>query len=163
MFHNENDIVHQRLKWSEVKVAQLCPNLCDSVNCSLPGSSVHGILQARLLDWVAILFSSGSSQPRDRTQVSHIAGRFFTIWATRETCHQKLLCTLHEYVSVYQEEVQNYSQSINNQWSKMKRNLSHNEAVMPDVFYRRQVEMKELLLGIVDGYSLFFINNYLRF
>ena len=64
---------------------------------------------------------------------------------------------------MYQEEVQNYSQSINNQWSKMKRNLSHNEAVMPDVFYRRQVEMKELLLGIVDGYGLFFINNYLRF
>ena len=50
--------------------------------CSLPGSSVHGILQARILEWVAIPFSRGSSWPRDRTRVSRIAGRFFTIWAT---------------------------------------------------------------------------------
>ena len=50
-----------------------------------PGFSVHGILQARILDWVAIPFSRRSSQPRDRTQVSRIAGRFFTIWATRES------------------------------------------------------------------------------
>ena len=46
--------------------------------------TVHGILQARILEWVAFLFSRGSSQPRDQTQVSRIAGRFFTIWATRE-------------------------------------------------------------------------------
>ena len=50
---------------------------------SLPGSSAHGILQARILDWVAIPFSRGSSQPRDRTQVSSIEGRFFTIWSTK--------------------------------------------------------------------------------
>ena len=50
----------------------------------LPGSSAHGILQARILAWVAISFSRGSSQPRDWTQVSHIAGRLFTLWATRE-------------------------------------------------------------------------------
>ena len=55
--------------------------------CSLSGSSVHGILKARRLEWVAISFSRGSSQPRDRTQVSHIAGRHFTIWATREDLH----------------------------------------------------------------------------
>ena len=48
------------------------------------GSSVHGILQARILEWVAIPFSRRSSQPRDRTQIFHIAGRFFTIWAIRE-------------------------------------------------------------------------------
>ena len=48
---------------------------------SLPGSSVHGTLQARILEWVAIPFSRGSSQPRDQTQDSHLAGRFFTIWA----------------------------------------------------------------------------------
>ena len=46
---------------------------------------VHGILQARILEWVAFPFSRGSSQPRDQTQISHIAGRFFTSWATRET------------------------------------------------------------------------------
>ena len=51
---------------------------------SLPGSSIHGIFQARVLEWDAIFFSRGSSQPRDQTQVSHIAGRRFTIWATRE-------------------------------------------------------------------------------
>ena len=54
------------------------------LDCSLPGSSVHGILQARILEWIAIPFSRGSSQPRDQTCVSHIEGRFFTIWATRE-------------------------------------------------------------------------------
>ena len=54
------------------------------MDCSPPESSVHGILQETVLEWVAIPFSRGSSQPRDRTQVSHIAGGFFTIWATRE-------------------------------------------------------------------------------
>ena len=58
--------------------------LCDPVDCSPPGSSVHEILQARILEWVAIPFSKGSFQPRDWTQVSYIAGRFFTIWVTRE-------------------------------------------------------------------------------
>ena len=51
---------------------------------SLPGSSVHGIRQARILEWVAISLSRVSSQPRDQTQVSLIAGRFFTVWAIRE-------------------------------------------------------------------------------
>ena len=64
---------------SESEVAQSCPTLCDPVDCSLPGSSIHGILQARILEWVAISFSRGSSQPRDRTQVSHIAGRRFNL------------------------------------------------------------------------------------
>ena len=54
------------------------------LNCSLPGSSVHGILQARILEWVAIFSSRGSSQPRGQIQFSCIAGRFFTMWATRE-------------------------------------------------------------------------------
>ena len=67
-----------------VLVTQLCLTLCDFMGCSLPGFSVHGILQARILEWVAIPFSRGPSQPRDRTQVSHNAGGFFTVWATRE-------------------------------------------------------------------------------
>ena len=61
------------------EVAQSCPTLCDSVDCSLSGSSVHGILQARILEWVAISFSRGSSQPRDRTQVSRIGGKRFNL------------------------------------------------------------------------------------
>ena len=65
--------------------AQLCLTLCDPRNCSsLQGSSIHGIYQARILEWVAISFSRRSSRPRDWTQVSHIAGRHFTVWATRE-------------------------------------------------------------------------------
>ena len=67
-----------------VLLAQSCPILCNPSDCSLLGSSVHGILQERILEWVAISFSRGSSQPRDRTQLSPIASRFFTIWAPRE-------------------------------------------------------------------------------
>ena len=61
------------------KLFQLCPTLCDPMDYSPPGSSVHGILQVRMLEWVAILFFRGSSQLRDWTWVSHVAGRFFTI------------------------------------------------------------------------------------
>ena len=63
-----------------MKVNQLCPTFCNPLDYT-----VHGILQARILEWVAIPFSRESSQPRDQTQVSHIAGGFFTSWATRET------------------------------------------------------------------------------
>ena len=69
---------------SESEIIQWCPSLCDPVDCSPPGSSTHGILQARILEWVAISSSRGSSQPRDRTQVSRIAGRHFNLWTTRE-------------------------------------------------------------------------------
>ena len=69
---------------SSSEVAQLSLTLCDPMHCSLPGSSIHGIFQARVLEWVAISFSRGSSGSRDRTQVSHITGRHFTIRATRE-------------------------------------------------------------------------------
>ena len=62
------------LSVSESEVAQSCLTLWDPMDCSLPGFSVHGILQARVLEWVTISFSRGSSQPKDRTQVSHIAG-----------------------------------------------------------------------------------------
>ena len=66
------------------EVAQSCLTLCDPIDCSLPGSSVHGIFQATVLEWVAISFSRGSSQPRARIWVSRIVDRRFTIWATRE-------------------------------------------------------------------------------
>ena len=68
----------------EGEVAQSCPTLCNPMDCSPPGSSVHGIFQARILEWVAISFSRRSSWPRDWTQVSRIVGRHFTIWAIRE-------------------------------------------------------------------------------
>ena len=70
--------------WTQVSEWKLCPTLCDLMDCSLPSSSVYGILQARILEWVAIPFSRGSSQLKNRTQVSRIAGGFFTSWAARE-------------------------------------------------------------------------------
>ena len=72
--------------WNHAKesdVAQSCPTRRDPMDCSLPGSSVHGIFQARVLEWGAISFSRGSSRPRDRTQASLIVDRCFTAWATR--------------------------------------------------------------------------------
>ena len=68
----------------DIEVAQSCLTLCDPMDCSLPGSFLHGIFQARVLEWVAISFSRRSSQPRDWTRVSHIVGKRFTIWATRQ-------------------------------------------------------------------------------
>ena len=70
------------------------------MDCSLPGSSICGIFQARVLQWVAISFSRGSSQPRDQTWVSPILGRFFTIWATREDCLLRKLLTKCKIQSV---------------------------------------------------------------
>ena len=69
---------------SKMRTIGECPTLCDPVDCSPPGFSIHGILQARILEWVTISFSRRSSWPRDRTQVSHIAGRCFNLWATGE-------------------------------------------------------------------------------
>ena len=69
------------LCWSSVQFSSVtlsCPTLCDPMDCT-----VHRILQFRILEWVNFPFSRGSSQPRDRTQVFHIAGGFFTSWATR--------------------------------------------------------------------------------
>ena len=71
-----------KAKWSEV--TQSCPTLCYPMECSPPGSSVLGILRARILEWIAISLSRGTSRPRDQTQVLCIAGRRFNLWATRE-------------------------------------------------------------------------------
>ena len=67
-----------------VCVTQYSLSLCHPMDCSPPGSSVHGIFQERILEWVVIPISRGSSPSRDRTWVSCIAGRFFTVWAIRE-------------------------------------------------------------------------------
>ena len=72
-----------------VLALQSCLTLCDPTVCSQPGSSVHGILQARILEWVSIPFSRGSSWPRDWTQVSYIASRFSTTWATGEAHYKQ--------------------------------------------------------------------------
>ena len=74
------------MSWCDVKVkvSQSCLTLCDPKDCSLPGFSVHGILQARTMEWVTVPFARASCLPRDQTQVSRIAGGFFTVWVTTE-------------------------------------------------------------------------------
>ena len=77
---------------SESEVIQSCPTLCDPI-LDHQGPLSTGILQARILERIAMPSSRGSSQPRGRTQVSHIAGRFFTFWATREAQQQLYTAT----------------------------------------------------------------------
>ena len=71
------------------------------MDCSPPGSSVHGIFLQRMLEWVAFPFSRGSSWPRDWTQVSQIAGKFFTIWAIRKSIYTYIYIYVHIYIYVY--------------------------------------------------------------
>ena len=78
------DNLSRRVQESESEVTQSCPTLWDPMDCSLPSSSVHGIFRAIVLEWIAISFSMGSFQPRDRTWVFRIVDRRFTVWATRE-------------------------------------------------------------------------------
>ena len=73
------NIVHRDILYVCELTEQLCLTLCNPMDCSLPGSSVHEIPQARILEWVAIPFSRESSQPRDQTQVFCFAGKFFTV------------------------------------------------------------------------------------
>ena len=79
--------------WGEVKSLSRVW-LCHPVDCNLLGFSVHGVLQARILEWIAISFSRGSSRPRDETRVSPIGGRHFNLWATRE---DTICCLGQEY------------------------------------------------------------------
>ena len=74
----------------------ICVTLCNPMECSQPGSSVHGIPQAKILEWVPIPFSRRYSWPRDQTRASHIAGRFFTVWTTKE-----VPCPFHFFKSYY--------------------------------------------------------------
>ena len=75
----------------KILVCASCLTLCYHRECSPPGSSVHGILQARILEWIAIPFSRGTSQPKDQTLVSCLAGRFFIIWATGKSYFVKYI------------------------------------------------------------------------
>ena len=79
MSYTLNAAQNLKLLKGKVLVTQSCLTLCDRMDCSLPGSSVHGILQARILEWVAVFSSRGSSLLRDRIWLSRVTGRFFTI------------------------------------------------------------------------------------
>ena len=71
-------------------VTQSCPSLCNPMDCSPPSSSVHEIFQTRILEWIAIFFYRGSSQPKDWTQISCTTGIFFTVWATRDGVYLRM-------------------------------------------------------------------------
>ena len=94
-YYNVLDIVLSAIQWKKVKVKSISRvRLCNPLDCSLPGSSGHGILQARILEWVPFPFSRGSSQPRGRTWVSCIAGRLFTTRAATEALLVTSLCLM---------------------------------------------------------------------
>ena len=88
----------------KVLVTQLCLTL-RPLDCSPPGSCVRRILQARILQWVAIFSSRESSWPRNRTQVSCIVGRFFTVWAKTHRITQKFICLNQQFSKVTQEHL----------------------------------------------------------
>ena len=94
------------LQWYQnTKITQSCPTLCDPMDCSLPGSSIHGIFQARVLEWGAIAFSKGSSWLRDQTQVSCIAGRCSTLWASGETPKMPLSLVIKHNINRHKSPV----------------------------------------------------------
>ena len=77
--------LHNTLHQLYAKSLQSCPILCDPMNCSPPGSSVHGILQARIMEWIAISYSKGSSLPRDQTHLSYVF--YIGRWVLNHKCH----------------------------------------------------------------------------
>ena len=91
---------HQSWKWKFLS----CQTLCNPLNYT-----AHGIFQARILTWVAVPFSRNSSQPRDQTQVSHTAGRFFTSWATREALVRCKRITEADPLTTTSEVVQEFN------------------------------------------------------
>ena len=107
-----NYIGDKKVKWKLI-VAQSCLTLCGPVDCSPPGSSVRGILQARIPEWVAIPFSRVSSWTRDQTQVSWIANRFFTIWATAEAQYRRrplFIRNIHSNIEYDGQHIDNFSE-----------------------------------------------------
>ena len=93
-----------KIRWNDqikVLVTQLCPTLCNSKNCSPPGSSVHEIVQVRILEWIALPFSRGSSWPWEQTWVSCIAGGSFTVWPAHLAQVCPKYCTRHKNMLKY--------------------------------------------------------------
>ena len=108
-----------------MRVTQSCPTLCDPMDYT-----VHGILQAKILKWVAFPFSRGSFQPRDRTQVSHIAGGFFTSWAgTPKNTGVGSLCLLQQ---IFPTQESNWD-------------LLHCRWILYQLSYQRSLDIKEAL------------------
>ena len=103
---------------SESEVAQSCATLCDPRDCSQPGSSV--IFQVSILEWVAILSPGESFQPRNRTCVSWIVDRHFTIWATRESWNQDLTCKEKPALAIWERASSWTRRQIQKSWKRSK-------------------------------------------
>ena len=131
-------------------VTQSCPTLCNLMDWSPSGSSVHGILQARMLEWVAMPSSRGFSHPRDWTQVSCVAGRFFTFWATREAhdkARQHVKKQRHHFTSkgLYSQSY-GFSSSFAWMWK-----LGHKEGWAPKSWYFWAVDLEKTLESPLDS------------
>ena len=114
---------------------QSCLTLCNPMNCSLPGYSVHGIVQSRILEWVDIPFSRGSFQPRDQTQISCITARFFTIWATREVqSNPNIPLIVEKFVA--------YSQNTTQQQKWMNYSYAQHRRIVKTIFWEKRQTQK---------------------
>ena len=131
-------MITKKAAWTPVYSVYVCECMLSHVllffnpmDCTPPGSSVHGILQARILEWVASPFSRGSSQPRDQNWVSCTAGRFFTIWATREARIAQLKpCLLPE--RCYQSPITLTSwETCSSAWELLIDSCSYSRALLP--------------------------------
>ena len=128
---------------------QLCLTLWDPLDYSPPGSSVHGILQARILEWVAMPFSRGSSWPRDQTQVSCIAGRFLIIGTTREAhIYTYMLIWLPPNVSlfwIFIYEIFQFDDSLHNWHILSPTTLLHWPSISPLSILRKSLSVSYLI------------------
>ena len=102
--------------------------------CSLPGFSLHGILQARILEWVTISFSRGSSQPRDWTQVSRIEGRNFNLWATREALSSSSLSAIRVMSSAYLNVIDISPNNLDFSLGFIQPSISHDVVKLKDAY-----------------------------
>ena len=141
-----------------------CVWLWSPMDCSLPGSSVCGILQARILEWVAIPFSRGSSQPRDRNHISCIAGGFFTVWVTREATSKPLPLDTHYSRSGFSE----CSSNITQEWLKYRWQPCHTQVITVHIQVRESLKKNhsswDQILGRLCGnlwsWNQSFISNF---
>ena len=136
------------MKWREVLVTQSRSTLCSPMDYSPPGSSVHRVLKARILEWVSMTFSRGSSSPRDWTWVSCTAGSFFTMWATKEASGLVLVYAQVQWspLGIWMKEMKVHSlpwafgfPQVIEWWSTMsqmrvRQELVYNISYRPDIF-----------------------------